>query len=134
MPLEPTSGVKGSKPRLKTAKEEIPKLSREYLVHRNEQMRTKNLRAQMELARERGELISKRLAGQQATYLLVAMRQKILNLLQTYSRRLVGLKDVREVQKVLDGAAISILNEIRDLPSAVTDPDWLARVEENGGQ
>jgi hypothetical protein len=63
MPLEPTSGVKASKPRLKTAKEEIPKLSREYLVHRNEQMRTKNLRAQMELARERGELISKRLAG-----------------------------------------------------------------------
>jgi hypothetical protein len=81
-----------------------PKLSREYLVHRNEQMRTKNLRAQMELARERGELISKRLARQQATYLLVAMRQKILNLSQTYSRRLVGLKDVREVQKVLDGA------------------------------
>ena len=62
------------------------------------------------------------------------MRQKILNLSQTYSRRLVGLKDVREVQKVLDGAAISILNEIRDLPNAVTDPDWLARVEENGGQ
>jgi hypothetical protein len=62
------------------------------------------------------------------------MRQKILNLSQTYSRRLVGLKDVREVQKVLDGAAISILNEIKDLPSAVTDPDWLARVEENGGQ
>ena len=50
----------------------------------------------------------------QAAYLFIAMRQKILNLPTTYARRVVGLKDVREVKKVLEGAAISILNEIKD--------------------
>jgi hypothetical protein len=43
MPQEPTGAVKGSKPRLKTAKEELPQLSLEYLIHRNQAMKTKNL-------------------------------------------------------------------------------------------
>ena len=46
---------------------------------------------------------------------------------------MVDLKDVSEVQKVLKGAAISILNEIKDLPSAVTDPSWLESLEEKDG-
>jgi hypothetical protein len=70
MPLEPTGGVKGSKPRLKIAKEEIPQLSREYLIHRNEQMRNKNLTAQMELTLRRGQLISKDLPGGETGQLL----------------------------------------------------------------
>jgi hypothetical protein len=36
-------GVKGVKPRFKPAKEELPELSREYLLIRNNQMRTKHL-------------------------------------------------------------------------------------------
>jgi len=50
MPAHPVQGTKDSKPRFKSAKEELPVLSREYLLQRNEQMRTKNLTAQMELA------------------------------------------------------------------------------------
>jgi hypothetical protein len=57
------------------------------------------------------------------------MRQKILNLPQTYARRLAG-KDVREVSEVLKGAAHPILNEIKDLPNKVTDPNWLESLEE----
>jgi hypothetical protein len=68
----PIQGVKAAKPRLKPAKEELPKLSREYLEIRNAQMRTKNLTAEMVLGERRGELIDKRLVEQQATYLLVA--------------------------------------------------------------
>ena len=59
-------GVKGAKPRLKLAKEELPELSREYLRIRNQQMRTKNLSTEMMLAERRGELIEKRLVEQQA--------------------------------------------------------------------
>jgi predicted thioredoxin/glutaredoxin len=92
------------------------------------------LSAQMKLAQERGQLISKRLVEAQSAWLLIAMRQKILGMPQTYARRLVGLKDVSEVQKVLKGAAISILNEIKDLASAVTAPNWLASLEKDGGQ
>ena len=71
-------GVQGAKPRLKLAKEELPELSREYLRIRNQQMQTKNLSAEMMLAERRGELIEKRLVEQQAAYLLVALRQRIL--------------------------------------------------------
>jgi hypothetical protein len=74
-------GVKGAKPRFKTngkpaSKEEIDKLSKEYLQIRNEQQRTKTLSAQMELAIQLGDLISRKLVGQQVSYLLVAFREK----------------------------------------------------------
>jgi hypothetical protein len=40
-----------------------------------------------------------------------------------------------EDREVLEGAAISILNEIRDLPQVVTDPNWLRELEkEEGGR
>ena len=100
-------------------------------------MRNRGQRAKAQqsvLARARGELIEKRLVERQAAFLLVAMRQKILNMPQAYARRLTGLKDVREVKRVLEGAAISILNEIKDLPNAISDPDWLAKVEEGVGK
>ena len=64
----PTQGVAGAKPRLPKAeqngepssKQELAKLSEEYLRARNEQMRAKAAVAAMELQRRRGELISKR--------------------------------------------------------------------------
>jgi hypothetical protein len=109
----------------------MPELSREYLEIRNEQMRTKNLTAQMELAIRKGQLIEKRLVERQAAFLLVAMKQKILNQGPTYARRLTGLHDIRAVRKILDQAAISVLNELKDLPSKVTDPTNLRPTRAN---
>jgi hypothetical protein len=88
MQRDPTTGVKGAKPRFKPAKEEIPKLSREYLKIRNRQMSTKALTAEMTLAQQRGELIEKKLVEKQAAFLLIAIRQRILNLPTTYARRM----------------------------------------------
>jgi hypothetical protein len=130
----PTQGVKAAKPRLKPAKEELPKLSREYLEIRNAQMRTKNLTAEMVLAERRGELIEKRLVERQAAYLFVALRQAILNTPQAWCRRILGLKDAAEASRILREMAISVLNEIKDLPAKVTDPNWVSTVdgEEDG--
>ena len=63
-----------------------------------------------------------------ATYLLVAMRQKILNLPQTYARW-AGRTSAKSARcsKV---AAHSIPNEIKDLPNKVTDPNNLESLEE----
>ena len=97
---------------------------------RNRQMRTKALTAEMQLAERRGELIAKSLVEKQAAYLLVALRQKILNLPQTYARRMVGFKDTAQASKMLREMAISVLNEIKDLPSKVVDRNWLDKVEE----
>ena len=109
--------LQGSKPRLPgtksngkpASKAEVQRLSREYLEIRNRQMRAKAFLAEISAAVRRNELIEKSLVERQATYLLIAMRQKILNLPTTYAHRLVGLNDVREVNEVLEAAAHSML-------------------------
>ena len=40
------------------------------------------------------------------------------------------MKDVREVQKIREGAAHSILNEIKDLPKTI-EPGWLEELEKD---
>jgi hypothetical protein len=73
----------------------------------------------MNLAERREELIEKRLVEQQAAYLLVALRQKILNIPQTWCRRLMGVNDAGQVSKILREMSHSILSEIKDLPAKV---------------
>ena len=92
-------------------------------------MRTKNLTAEMQLAERRGELIEKRLVENQAAYLLVALRQKILAVPHAYARRILGLKDAAEAIVILRQAMVELLNEIKDLPDKVTDPNWLDILE-----
>ena len=72
--------------------------------------------------------------GWQAAYLLVALRQAILNTPQAWCRRILGLKDAAEASRILREMAISVLNEIKDLPAKVTNPDWLESIdgEEDG--
>jgi hypothetical protein len=135
MQQDPTTGVRGAKPRLprlKPAKEEIPKLSREYLEIRNRQMRAKALTAEMEGAVRRGQLIERRFVECQASYLLTVMRQAILRLPADCAPQLAGMTDVHEVRMALEGAARALLDEIKDLPSKVTDRDWLAHIGDNG--
>ena len=133
-PANPVQGVKESKPRFKSAREELPELSRSYLEIRNQQMRTKNLTAEMELAERRGEVIEKKLVERQAAYLLVAMRQAALNIPQPYYRRILNVKEPREAKEILREAMISLLNTMKDLPKGVSNPNWLAKVEEDGGK
>jgi hypothetical protein len=128
-PANPVQGVKESKPRFKTAREELPELSRSYLEIRNQQMRTKNLTAEMVLAERRGQLIEKRLVEQQAAYIFVSLRQRILNLGQTWARRFVGLNDVREAKALIDEMARSTLTELAQFPERITDPNWLDEVD-----
>jgi hypothetical protein len=78
-----------------------------------------------------GELIEKSLVEQQAAYLLVALRQRILSVPHTYARRILGLADAAQASKVLKEMALSLLNEIKDLPAKVTDPNWLDTLEGN---
>ena len=135
MPRHPVDGIRGSKPRLagvKSAqatgkaskKAEISTLNREYLKTRNAQMHTKMLSAQMNFARERGELISKRLAEFQLSYLLIALRRQLLSLPNACAQQLAGLTDAHEIKIVLEGAVHALLEELQDLPSKVVDPHW----------
>jgi hypothetical protein len=121
----PTLGVKNAKPRLSSKPgPKIGKLSEEYLEIRNQQMRTKNLTAEMRLAERRGELIQKTLVEKQAAFLLVSLRQRILQIPHTYARRLLGITDAKEMSDKLQKMAI------KNLPQQVTDPHWLETLEE----
>ena len=94
-------------------------------------VRVNRMRGEMLLAKARDELVTKELVERQAAYLLVALRQRILSLPQTYARRLLNISDQKEMAAKLKEMALSVLNEIKDLPSRVSDPDWLSKLEED---
>jgi hypothetical protein len=134
MQQHPTTGVIGGKPktRLRTAKEQIPVLLQRYLQLRNRQMSHKAMQAELNLAVRRGQLISKDLAVKQVSFLMIALRQKLLNL-SSHTHKLVGL-DADAMRKALREIAVSTLNEIKNLPSAVSDPKWLETLERDEGK
>jgi hypothetical protein len=137
MSRHPHLGVSGAKPRLPKAepngepasKEEIARLSAEYLRTRNEQMRAKALSAQMKLAKERGELISKELVSRQAAFIFTSLRQSVLNFPSTYARQMVGLTDPRQAKEALTKTAHEFLTELSNFPEKCIDPGWLETLE-----
>jgi hypothetical protein len=62
------------------------------------------------------------------------MRQKILGIPQTYSRRLLNISDRKEMAVRLKEMSFSVLNEIKHLPERVTDPNWLDKLENGDGE
>ena len=123
MPQHPTQGVAGSKPRLAkiagngqpTNKEEMQRLSREYLVHRNRQMEAKAFLAETEAQRRRGELLAKRRIAAQIGDVFVALRQAILNFAPRYASQMVGLRDEHEAKQTLTTAAHEFLTALSGL-------------------
>ena len=105
-------------------------LSEEYLRLRNDAQRAKNFREAMALAKARGELISKRLATMQATFLLGAMREKMLHAPRSWARRFVGLSDVHAASQLLREMMLSVMTDLRGLPLAVSDPEWAQALDE----
>src|SRR5262249_7168993 len=130
-------GVKGSKPRLRRPK--LPRrpetavsaeLGEEYLRKRNALLDLKYKREAMLLARDRDQLIEKELVTKQLSYLLIAMRQKILALPRLIGNRF-GDRDVpiREVVEYAKQRVNETLIELAKLPECV-EPNWLEKLEE----
>jgi hypothetical protein len=127
----PTIKVKNAKPPSLSSKPGPQiRLSEQYLRERNEQMRSKNLTAQMLLAKARVELILRTLVEKQAAYLLVSLRQKILGVPDQLCRRIVNLSDPAQARRILRKSMLSLLNELQDLPSQIAVPNWLQKIEE----
>jgi len=126
-------------PPSKESKEEQQRKARkealdgDFTFERTRAVITKRQQSEMLLAKARNELIAKDLVERQAAYLLIAMRQKMLSAPTTYARRILGLTDVREAAKILREIMISVLNEIKDLPQKVVDPNWLDELDEKDG-
>jgi hypothetical protein len=82
--------------------------------------------------RER-ELILKSLVEKQAAYLLVSLRQRMLAVPDNPCRRIVNIPDPAQARRILKEAMLSLLSELRDLPQAVTDPNWPETLEADEG-
>ena len=114
----PTLGVQGGKASRLSSKPgpQITKLSEQYLRVRNRGQRAKAQQAELLLARAREECVTKELVQKQAAFLFIQMRQKLLNFPSTYARRILGLTRINDAAGILREMAISVLNEIKDLP------------------
>jgi hypothetical protein len=96
-----------------------------FTFERTKAVVTRRKQDEMLLAQARQELVLKTLVERQATFLLAAMEETLTDLPQTFARRIVGLTDVVESHKILKELSIALLNELRDLPQKVVDPNWL---------
>jgi hypothetical protein len=123
------------------ADKESQRLRREKAEHdlafrkaRTQHELIRKMEREMKLAQDRDELIEKSLVEKQAAYLVITLRQRILSIPQTYARRILGLTDASQASRILKEMAVAVLNDIKDLPQQVTDPNWMETLEaeENG--
>ena len=132
VPADAIEGVKGSKPRFKSAREELPSLNRDYLESRNAKLKAQTFLVEAQAREKAGELISKRLAIRQAQYILICLRQSILNFPTRYARQMIGLPSEHKAKQVLTKAAYEFLTELADFPSKISDPGWMKTLEAGG--
>ena len=138
MHKHPAPNIAGAQPRTVTRKnmlpqkqsEKVQQLSQTYLEVRNRQMSHKAMEAELNLALRRESVVPKDLVKAQAGYLLVNLRQKILNI-QNHAHRFVGLNDVSKIRSLLRELAINALKEVADLPNAITNPKWMDKLEKD---
>jgi uncharacterized membrane protein YccC len=142
---DPIRGVKGGKtrilrttPRKRLGKlpatpeaADLAELSSIYLRERNAQMRAKRLKAEMELALQRDELIEKRLASLQASHLLIGLRQAMLALPGKMRARFGDERFNHEMLESCRSLVAETLEHASRLPESV-DPGWLEKLEEEG--
>jgi hypothetical protein len=106
-------------------------LNQVYTTAKIRFVNTREKRARLELAKERDKLIAKRTVTQQASYLFVAMRQKMLNAPLTYYRKFLRIEDPHVARIRLEEMMLSMLKELHDMPRKVIDPGWLETLEED---
>jgi hypothetical protein len=103
--------VKGSKKRLPKLPQvpealDLAAQSSIYLVERNRAMKLKRKREEMLLAKGRDQLIEKELVIKQLSYLMIAMRQKLLalplNIGNRFGDREVPIREVVEAANQRD--------------------------------
>jgi hypothetical protein len=101
----------------------------------------KQARIDAELARQKvhaakllemkGELISRAHATRQAAFLVISLRQRLLAIANQHADELLDISDAREMTRRLDAIVRDALSEIAELPSRVSDPDWIQKLDGN---
>lgn len=104
------------------------KADEQYLAARNRQISAKAQLAELELQARTRELISLRRVEADLSLILVALRQRILNIHRAWPRRLMG-KDLHSTTETLRSLEESLLDELRDI-GRVGKPGFLEEREQ----
>jgi hypothetical protein len=122
----PPAGITGSKPikpRFKSAREELPELSRIYIEERNAKLALQRREAEINLAEREARLIPRRAAKVQLGFLLTGLRQRLLSLSYALGPRLEG-KSAHEIGQAIDSEMRSALKDIAAWPAKLANPGW----------
>ena len=86
-----------------------------------------------ESKKRQGELIERRTAIHQATFLLITFRQRLLSFATTLPRKLVN-KTEHEMKMIIDAQVREVLNELSEFPERVTQKqlDYFNEASKNG--
>jgi hypothetical protein len=137
MHKEPTEEVRERllRPKGKTSeatREQISRLSAAYLEERNRKLRAQAFLAEAAAKEKAGELLSKGLVIRQGQFIVLCLRQAILNFPTRYARHVLGLSDAQQATAVLTKAAHEFLTELSNFPEKIIDANWLETLEGNG--
>jgi hypothetical protein len=122
----PPAGITGSKPirpRFKSAREELPELSRIYIEERNAKLALQRREAEINLAEREGRLIARRAAKVQLGFLLTGLRQRLLSFAYALPARLEG-KSAHEIGQTIDAEMRAALKDIAAWPAKLANPGW----------
>ena len=108
-------GIKGSKPRV-SGNGDRSAADEQYLLSRNRQISAKAQLAELELRARLREWIPVRQVEADLSYILVALRQRVLNIHRAWPRKLMG-KDLHSTTEELRLLEVSLLDELRDVGS-----------------
>jgi hypothetical protein len=126
-PEKIVEGVKGAAPRFKSAREELPELSRLYIQERNAKLAAQRRVAEIDLAEREASLIPRRRAKVQLGFLLTGLRQRLLSFSYALPRRLVG-KPEHDIGRILDAEVRAALRDIAAWPAKLADPAWASSI------
>jgi hypothetical protein len=83
----------------------------------------KAILAEAEVARKRGELISRDTAVKQSSFIMASIRQRLLSLAGSLPRKLAG-KSQHEMKLIIDASIRECLTELSKLPERVTQEEY----------
>jgi hypothetical protein len=121
---QPINGIAGSKPRIgqhdgtngKIDRAEARALDLEYRKQRNETLRLKNKREELQLRRLDNRWIELDVVHQQVEVLLAAMKARILGIRTGWVQRILGIDDKNKLMLVLSELADELLLVLSRVP------------------
>jgi hypothetical protein len=124
----PVDGIKGGSPRFKTAREELPELSRIYIQERNAKMAIQRKAAEIDLALKESEVIPRRRMKIALGFLLTGLRQRLISFASALPPRLEG-RNAHEIGQLLDAEMRSALKDIANWPAKLANPNWQEEID-----